>query len=106
MADAYLPSAIESPLVVVSNRGPVTFERNEAGGFEAQRGAGGLVTTLAGVFCRDEATWVAAAMSEAGREVPRRQALDRATDLRLRSPSIDPTVYDGYYHGSSNALLW
>ena len=37
MADPYLPSAIESPLVVVSNRGPVTFERNEAGG--GRRGA-------------------------------------------------------------------
>jgi len=106
MADPYLPPAIESPLVVVSNRGPVTFERNEAGGFEAQRGAGGLVTTLAGVFYRDEATWVAAAMTEADLEVPRRQALDHATDLRLRFVSIDPKIYDGYYNGISNGILW
>jgi trehalose 6-phosphate synthase len=106
MADPDLPPAIESPLVVVSNRGPVTFERNEAGGFEAQRGAGGLVTTLAGVFYRDEATWVAAAMTEADREVPRKQALDQATDLRLRFVSIDPKIYDGYYNGISNGILW
>ena len=48
------------------------------------------MTTLAGVFYRDEATWVAAAMTEADREVPRRQAQDHATDLRLRFVSIDP----------------
>src|SRR5262249_58598615 len=74
MADTVFPPAIESPLVVVSNRGPVTFERSDTGGFRAERGAGGLVTTLSGVFYRDEATWVSAAMSESHRDVPRRLA--------------------------------
>jgi trehalose 6-phosphate synthase len=106
MADTDFPPAIESPLVVVSNRGPVTFERSATGGFQAERGAGGLVTTLSGVFYRDEATWVSAAMSEADREVPRRLALDEATDLRLRFVSLDPKVYDGYYNGISNGILW
>ena len=92
--------------MVVSNRGPVTFERSDTGGFRAERGAGGLVTTLSGVFYRDEATWVSAAMSEADREVPRRLALDEATDLRLRFVSLDPKIYDGYYNGISNGILW
>jgi trehalose 6-phosphate synthase len=106
MADTVFPPAIESPLVVVSNRGPVTFERSGTGGFQVERGAGGLVTTLSGVFYRDEATWVSAAMSEADREVPRRLALDDATDLRLRFVSLDPKIFDGYYNGISNGILW
>src|SRR4029077_17974619 len=76
MGKPALPPAIESPLVIASNRGPVTFERDATGGFEAQRGAGGLVTTLSGVFYRDEATWVSAAMSEADRVVPDEAAND------------------------------
>src|SRR5262249_9033074 len=106
MADTSFPPAIESPLVVVSNRGPVTFERSDTGGFRAERGAGGLVTTLSGVFYRDEATWVSAAVSEADREGARRLALDEATDLRLRFVSLDPKIYDGYYNGISNGILW
>jgi trehalose 6-phosphate synthase len=98
-------SAIESPIVVVSNRGPVSFERTPDGSFVAERGAGGLVTALSGVFYRDEATWVAAAMTEADREVPEELSVD-ATDLRLRYVDIDPDVYDGYYNGIANGVLW
>src|SRR5439155_25828175 len=56
MADQYLPSAIESPPVVVSNRGPVTFEPHDAGRFEAQRGAVGLLKKLAGASFWEEAS--------------------------------------------------
>src|SRR5882672_9495581 len=48
------PSAMESTIVVASNRGPVSFERDESGTLVAQRGAGGLVTALSGVFFRDD----------------------------------------------------
>ena len=44
--------AERSPLVLVSNRGPVTFH---AGG-EVQRGSGGLVTALTGLASHREAS--------------------------------------------------
>ena len=50
----------ESPLVLVSNRGPVTF----GPGGEARRGTGGLVTALIGLASYRDVTWVASAMTE------------------------------------------
>ena len=38
------------PLVLVSNRGPATFERGEAVDLVAKRGGGGLVTALTGLL--------------------------------------------------------
>ena len=49
----------ETPLVLVSNRGPATFE-----GGEAKRGGGGLVTALKGLVHHRDAVWVASAMTD------------------------------------------
>ena len=106
MSDPSFHPAIESPLVIASNRGPVTLERDAAGLYEPQRGAGGLVTTLSGVFYRDEATWVSAALTEADRNVPEDQAIDGAIGLKLRFVPLDPDVYDGYYNEIANGVLW
>jgi trehalose 6-phosphate synthase len=48
----------DTPLVLVSNRGPATFE-----GGEARRGGGGLVTALKGLVHHRDAVWVASAMT-------------------------------------------
>ena len=63
------PAALESPLVVASNRGPVSFQRNEEGVLIGERGSGGLVTALAGVLFESDATWLAAAMTDGDHEV-------------------------------------
>ena len=47
-------------LVLVSNRGPVTFGPDG----EIRRGTGGLVTALIGLATHREVTWVASAMSD------------------------------------------
>src|SRR5665647_1206294 len=53
-----------SPLVLVSNRGPVTFDRDEDGERIERRGTGGLVTALTGlVNHRSDTLWVASAMT-------------------------------------------
>ncbi len=52
--------AQRSPLVLVSNRGPVTF----GPGGEVQRGTGGLVTALSGLASHRDAVWIASAMNE------------------------------------------
>ena len=51
-------------IVIVSNRGPVTFSRSEAGERSYSRGAGGLVTALNAVSRRsDDTVWIASAQS-------------------------------------------
>ena len=62
-----VPAAVEqpagmssTPLILVSNRGPVTF----GPGGEVKRGGGGLVTALTGLASHREAVWIASAMSD------------------------------------------
>ena len=51
-------------LVVVSNRGPVTWQPGDEGELIARRGAGGLVTALGGALQKESGTWVSVALSE------------------------------------------
>lgn len=103
---------LEAPLVVASNRGPVTFERNALGELEARRGAGGLVTALIGAMQRVDGLWVAAASSDTDRELatgPDEGRVDMETfgaDYRVRLLDIDPERYDAYYNRISNGILW
>src|SRR5436190_14782449 len=48
------------PLVLVSNRGPVTFDEDGS----MSRGTGGLVTALTGLASYRDATWIASAMTD------------------------------------------
>jgi trehalose 6-phosphate synthase len=100
-------SAFESPLVVASNRGPVSFRRDDDGLLVGDRGAGGLVTALAGILFESDATWVSAAMTDGDREAA---AKGRPVDVepagRAAFVDIDPARYEGYYNGISNRVLW
>ncbi|MGZ4256707.1 MAG: trehalose-6-phosphate synthase, partial [Gaiellaceae bacterium] len=55
-------------LIVVSNRGPVTYAR-ENGELVARRGGGGLVTALRGLVAHHDVTWIASAISDEDRAV-------------------------------------
>ena len=100
------------PLIVASNRGPLTFERAKGGALQARRGSGGLVTALSSALIEAEGVWVAAAMSEGDREMvaaSKRGRIDHAEGdvrYRLRYLDIPPDVYDGYYNRISNGMLW
>src|ERR671938_1041951 len=48
------------PLVLVSNRGPVTFQEDGS----VKRGTGGLVTALTGLASHRDAVWIASALTE------------------------------------------
>ena len=74
--------AQQVPLVLVSNRGPVTFDADG----ETQRGSGGLVTALTGLASHREAIWIASAMNEYDAEVSREHG-ERA--FPVRSPAGD-----------------
>lgn len=102
-----VPSAMESTVVVASNRGPVSFELDERGELASQRGSGGLVTALSGVFFRDDAVWVAAAMTDGDREVALEgRGMSPDSSQRVRFVTLPPEQYDGYYNQFANRILW
>lgn len=97
-------------VVVASNRGPVSFSLEPDGSITPSRGSGGVVTALTGALGAG-GTWIAAAMSDADREMTERsrnghiEAPDDAP-YSLRYLSLSPEDYDGYYNDMSNGVLW
>ena len=99
--------ALGERIVIVSNRGPVTFSRSESGERTYSRGAGGLVTALNAVSRRGEdVVWIASAQSEEDVEVSREPAPYEVEDLRVTLVEHDPTSYDLMYNKLANPLLW
>ncbi|MDQ4071518.1 MAG: trehalose-6-phosphate synthase [Actinomycetota bacterium] len=102
----------DTQIVLVSNRGPAAFERDENGELVAQRGGGGLVTALTGLVHHRDALWIASAMTDADVEVSRLHDggsfewdFDDTT-YRLRLVESDPDAYDRFYNVVANPLLW
>ena len=98
-------------LIVVSNRGPVTYSLDD-GERIARRGGGGLVTALRGLVAHHDVTWVASAMSEEDRSVLEEaggaveETLATGSSFRLRFVAHDETAYDWFYNVVSNPILW
>ena len=100
-------------LIVVSNRGPVTFHRDADGSRVARRGGGGLVTALRSLVSHHDVTWLASAITEEDRKVAAEtgaEALDETAadgaSYRLRLIAHDAAAYDWYYNVVSNPTLW
>jgi trehalose 6-phosphate synthase len=100
----------DTPLVLVSNRGPVTFQP----GGEVKRGTGGLVTALMGLASHRPVTWVASAMSDedvaaaeraGGRPFPV-STPEGDSEYMVKLVASDPTAYDGFYNVVANPMLW
>jgi trehalose 6-phosphate synthase len=87
-------------LIIVSNRGPVTFDRGPAGERVVRRGGGGLVTALRGLAEHHDVTWIAAATTDEDRVV----AAEGASEAALVAPDHD--AYHGYYNVVANPMLW
>jgi trehalose 6-phosphate synthase len=96
---------VERPVVVVSNRGPLTFRRDDAGALVAKRGAGGLVSGLGPLVSGTDALWVAAAMTDGDREAAAAGVID-AEDLHVRLLALDAEAYRLAYDVVSNQVLW
>jgi trehalose 6-phosphate synthase len=88
-------------LIVVSNRGPVTYGRDEHGARTERRGAGGLVTALRGLLEHHDVTWIASATTDEDRRVAAEQ-----TPGPVVLVAHDPDVYDAYYNVVANPMLW
>src|SRR3954468_22395487 len=103
---------MERPLVLLSNRGPATFERTDDGELVTKRGGGGLVTALTGLLRKRDALWIASAMTDEDVEQSRLHGgrgfdvvLDD-TSYRIRLVESDPLAFDRFYNEIANPLLW
>jgi trehalose 6-phosphate synthase len=98
-----------APLVLVSNRGPVTFEDDGS----LKRGTGGLVTALTGLASHRDAIWIASAMTDGdvrqseehdGR--PFEIGAPEGGTYHVRFVASDPEAYDRFYNIFANPMLW
>ena len=96
------------PLVLVSNRGPVTFEQDGI-----SRGGGGLVTALTGLASHRDAVWVASAMTEHDSRVAREHGGRPFTvespaggEYRVKLVDSEPQAYERFYSIFANPILW
>ncbi len=100
-----------SPLIIVSNRGPAQFERDENGERSVRRGGGGLVTALSGLVSHRDALWIASAMTDEDVAVseekggPVELSID-GIEYRVLMVGSDPEAYDRFYNVIANPILW
>jgi trehalose 6-phosphate synthase len=92
-------------VVIVSNRGPLSFQEADDGALVARRGGGGLVSALGPAVAGSGATWIAGAISELDRKAAA-QGVVEAGGFRSQSLVVDPDAYRAYYHVVSSGALW
>lgn len=93
-------------MIVVSHRGPVSFQRSDDGSFTARRGAGGVVSALAPLLRnRDDATWIAAAIGDDDRAAVAAGAVS-VPGLSVELLALDPEAHRLHYDVISNQILW
>src|SRR3954466_7899114 len=99
----------DAPLVLVSNRGPVTYQDDGS----VKRGTGGLVTALTGLASHRDATWIASAMTDADVDKEEQEGgrpftveAPHGGEFRVRFVASDADAYDGFYNVIANPMLW
>jgi trehalose 6-phosphate synthase len=106
------PAQHQQPLILVSNRGPVTFGRGRDGERDMTRGGGGLVTALSGLVDHVPALWISAAISEEDASVAEEAGGGRfplpgvGRDTDGRFVMMDQDTYHDYYNVIANPMLW
>src|SRR3954462_4931466 len=101
--------ADQPPLVLVSNRGPVTYQDDGS----VKRGTGGLVTALTGLASHRDAIWIASAMTDHDDDVAREHhgkpfevEAPEGGSFRVRFVESDDEAYDRFYNIIANPMLW
>ncbi len=99
----------DAPLLLVSNRGPVTFQDDGS----MQRGTGGLVTALTGLASHRDAIWIASALTDQDVEVSQERGgrpfeveTPEGGHYRIRLVDSDPDAYERFYSIFANPMLW
>ncbi len=102
----------DRPLLIASNRGPVSFARGAGGTLSAKRGGGGMVSGLSAAADEIPMTWVCAALSDADRQAASRAKgglLDPGElggGASVRMLDIPPAVFNSAYNDVANSTLW
>lgn len=95
----------ERPIVIVSNRGPVSYRFDGDGVPQARRGAGGLVSGLAPLVRHTDTRWLAAAMSDADRAASAAGATE-AEGFRVHLLAFEQDTWRAHYDTVCNEALW
>ena len=107
-----------APLVVASNRGPISIVPVEDGDDEIRRGGGGLVSGMqAALAATPDAVWICAALNDRERSLARRALSGRLSavpevsdalkgEFDVRMLPIDALTFRQAYNGVANATLW
>jgi trehalose 6-phosphate synthase len=97
------------PLVLVSNRGPVSFQDDGS----VKRGTGGLVTALTGLASHRDAVWIASALTDGDAKKAEEEGDEPFTvrspaggEYQVRLVASDPQAYDRFYNIFANPMLW
>ncbi len=98
-----------APLVLVSNRGPVTYQDDGS----VKRGTGGLVTALQGLASHRDTVWIASAMTDRDSEVaaghgrrPFEVEAPEGGRYRVKLVASRPDAYERFYSVFANPMLW
>ncbi|MCW2613480.1 MAG: hypothetical protein JWN08_474, partial [Frankiales bacterium] len=94
-----------APLLLASNRGPVSWVEDAQGQLVPVRGGGGLVSAVSGATAAGDAVWVCAALTEADSRAAR-AAAGGVVAPGVVMLDIDPVTFDRAYNGVANATLW
>lgn len=101
----------DRPLIVASNRGPVSWRRDDDGEWEAHKGAGGLIVALGDALQTRPGTWVSVALDDNDAAVMAERGPGSFTadtgqgTFTLRLVDVGE-AYDSYYNEVANRLLW
>ncbi|MCO8301227.1 trehalose-6-phosphate synthase [Streptomyces sp. RKCA744] len=100
-----------APILVASNRGPVSYTLGEDGSLTARRGGGGVVSGLSAIGPDAGAVWVCTALGEGDREAARRAGANHLNPgdtggQQVRMLDIAPDVFAAAYNGIANSVLW
>ncbi|HEY2330640.1 MAG TPA: trehalose-6-phosphate synthase [Acidimicrobiales bacterium] len=95
----------DRPLVVVSNRGPLSFAIDDAGDLVTRKAGGGLATTVGGALAGTGTLWVAGALDEADRRAAEGGTVE-AEGFNVQLLSLDADTYRAYYDVIANGTLW
>jgi len=100
-------------LIVVANRGPVSYGRGPDGERTTRRGGGGLVTALRSLVLHHDVTWIASALTDEDRVVasehgsaPFRETWRDGSPYDVQLVPHDPAAFDWYYNVAANPTLW
>ena len=95
-------------LIVVSNRLPVVVSTNEEGGWDTQRGSGGLITALEPVLEQRGGVWVGWP-GVGGPVADLDRLLERAiagSGYEVRSVTLTHQEHEDFYLGFANQVIW